>query len=280
MMQRIKVETSWRYKAGIAGIAMILAGAIGLGLWQWHNTRHDSQTLSSANDIAQKLNSYTDTHKTVPADLKTVGVKSVSKDITYKRVSDSRYEFCVSFRTQTGFFGPFGGDYYYADNQSQSALYIDSYHNKGKRCEKVDPLPNANDSSTTPKTAPSVNRITDPQQAANASAKQDSVCQISGFATHYAAKVTAVKTADGQPVVPTVKQALIVTVKPLTDTTIADKSEQNLTISQDSGEIYNIFNSNCTSLSADNLQVGDYVTVFQANSSQYMPNAIADFSRP
>lgn len=131
-----------KYNIGLlvlGGITLILTIIV---LTHGVANRQDAQTERQARDIAGKLNNYVDTKQTVPANLKEAGIKDVPKTISYTKLSNTDYQFCVTYKNGNNVDSlsglPFeslspGSDY------PSGSLIILSTHKKGKNCQTVQP---------------------------------------------------------------------------------------------------------------------------------------------
>ena len=272
-----------RYRVGLGVVALFTLFVVLAVLIMAGGARQDAHTDKAANDASTKLEQYINDKQAVPDNLAQAGVKDVPHSITYKKLSDSSYRFCATYKSasksiassgvldvvsrglspiDTGSYGDTGSD--------TSYLYINPDHKKGANCQKVTPYINA---PVTVNSSSSLSTITEPKQASIASGNQQTVCQISGYATHYSGTIKSVATADGRPIVPTVTQDIVLQVTPSGDSPAGDQTIQLTNIG------FNVFDSSCTALTHGSLAIGDYVSVFLDNSDQYMPGAIVDFSR-
>lgn len=137
------------YKIGLAGIGIfVLALAIYVGT-QAGATKQDTQTYNAASSIADKLNSYIDEQGTIPTSLQTVGVSSVPSAITYTKLSDSSFKFCVTYKTKDDGFGSSSSlvgtiaamesPTFNSSSSTNDTLYISPAHKKGADCQTITP---------------------------------------------------------------------------------------------------------------------------------------------
>lgn len=154
-------STLLRYKIGF-GVLMVFV--LGMGIFtilQANNSRKDAQTVKAARSIADKLNSYTSEHQTAPDSLQAAHITNVPSEITYKKLSNTSYSFCVTYKTKnespsknvpTLLMSPSlsaseNYDSFY--DYDAASLYIDGDHAKGQKCQtvKLSSYYNANDTS-------------------------------------------------------------------------------------------------------------------------------------
>ncbi|HEY8999351.1 MAG TPA: hypothetical protein VIM53_03455 [Candidatus Saccharimonadales bacterium] len=84
------------YKVGLAAIGIFVLSLVVYVATQAGATKQDTQTYNAANSIAQKLNGYIDTQGTIPSSLQVAGATNVPPTVTYVKLSDSSYKFCVT----------------------------------------------------------------------------------------------------------------------------------------------------------------------------------------
>ncbi|HEX8182031.1 MAG TPA: hypothetical protein VF575_00340 [Candidatus Saccharimonadales bacterium] len=143
----------FKYQVGLAALGGLVLIALIIALAQAAGTRSDKLTETKSQEIANKLNDYTGQKNEVPADLATAGVKDVPATITYKKLSDTRYTFCATYKaasdnsftvgiTDVLSGGALSGtgsdtsfDESFASTESEG-LYIYS-HKKGENCQTV-----------------------------------------------------------------------------------------------------------------------------------------------
>ena len=125
---------------------------LGVGIFtilQANNSRKDAQTVKAAQSIADKLNSYTSEHQTAPDSLQAAHITNVPSEISYKKLSDTSYSFCITYKTKNenpsknvpnllmspSLSATENYDSFY--DYDASSLYIDGNHTKGKKCQTV-----------------------------------------------------------------------------------------------------------------------------------------------
>jgi hypothetical protein len=144
-----------RYKIGLLVIGLFTLGLLIWLLVQAGPTRQDVRTDKLANDMADSLNNYTDSNFAIPATLAQAGIHKSSPYISYTKLSDSKYKFCVTYKTTSSDFDPSAavdnvlttgmegaailpGDTIDTSSDFNSDLYIPTSHHKGVNCQTVD----------------------------------------------------------------------------------------------------------------------------------------------
>lgn len=264
------------------GALLAILTLLTLMLYLPHYAVHgDNVRYERAVNAATKLNSFVSDKAKIPADFKEAGISvSDTQNLEYHNVNLASYTFCVTYAHQGvsytdnpgdvslfGIIGGYGDGYSGDDYASTTQLMIPAKHKAGKNCQTITP------SLPAPQRPNGVaSSLATPEQNAKASGLQDSVCSFSKYTTHYYGTIKSVQTADGKPIVPTVKSTLIITV----DAKGTSKTGlQTVTV----GDSFNVFNTVCTAITHESLQVGDVISVFQDNTDRYAPPAIVDFSR-
>lgn len=138
----------FKYEIGLAVIGVFTFVMLVVVLIQAGAARHDNDLYKAADKIATKLNDYNDRHDKVPAVLETAGIDDVPEDISYTKLSKSRYKFCMTYKNDSRGPGPiqaferyyYGEGYdnpYYNDSDESDYLYISATYKKGENCETV-----------------------------------------------------------------------------------------------------------------------------------------------
>jgi hypothetical protein len=134
---------------GVFAFAMFL-----VVVFQGINGRQDVTTAAQASKIADKLNTYTDSHSSVPSSLSDIGFKDVPKTITYDKISSTSYKFCATYRSGVNSFSATSVENGLSQFSSGGTLpsattgisadpsgtvnYLDvSTHHKGNNCQTV-----------------------------------------------------------------------------------------------------------------------------------------------
>jgi hypothetical protein len=151
------------YKIGLAIVGLFTIVVFLFVLLQAGNAKKDADLTKRANEIANKLNEHMYSASDLPNSLEEAGVKDVPSSITYKKISNETYTFCVDYKSKSSGFDPsnalssvvsgyYGGGYNsYSDEQT--SLYILPDHKEGKNCQTVKPYlysVNSTDDSTAP----------------------------------------------------------------------------------------------------------------------------------
>jgi hypothetical protein len=141
-----------KYYLGLGVLAVFTVVLVIVLLAMAGGSRQDAQTYKKANQIADKLNSYTGKNYKAPNSLDAVGVKDVPDTITYTRLSSTSYKFCATYKASQSSASIAESDFTaYRDlytgntfNGSDSAYYgsgigldASTYH-KGENCQTVD----------------------------------------------------------------------------------------------------------------------------------------------
>lgn len=140
-----------KYKIGLAVVGLFTVAITIWALAQAGATKQDNNTYNTANNIANKLNSYTESNDTAPYSLSYAGVNNPPSTITYTRLSDSSYRFCIYYKTASSNFDASSAESdlftsSVSDSNSYSGsldygangyLFIDTSHHKGNNCQVV-----------------------------------------------------------------------------------------------------------------------------------------------
>jgi hypothetical protein len=139
-----------KYKIGLLVLLVLTIGLAGLVIVQAGGTKQDAKTDTAANNIADTLNNYVDTNQIVPTSLSEAGVSTVPSSISYQKLSDSSYKFCITYKSNSSGFDASGavsnvvtgGTIFNTPLQpaDNSTLIIDTTHHKGANCQTVQPL--------------------------------------------------------------------------------------------------------------------------------------------
>ena len=169
------------YKIGLAVIGVFVIVLVVMVVTQANGAKQDTNSFNEATKIANTLNDYIDSNGTVPQSLSDAGVVNIPSSVTYTKVSDSSYRFCVTYNSESSNFnatatetsllssavnGANGStnlnDFSGGTAKASGILIIDPTHHKGKNCQTVSPYSlnsnglSVNDSSslsTSPSTA-------------------------------------------------------------------------------------------------------------------------------
>jgi len=140
-----------KYQIGLGLIGLFGFVLLLLVLVQAGATKADNKTYDQASKVADALNNYLDTSSAIPDSLGAAGVTNIPASVTYQKLSDSSYQFCVDYKTtSSGFdassvetnlitsetgtnFNDYGG------YNANSYLTLDPSHHKGENCQTVKP---------------------------------------------------------------------------------------------------------------------------------------------
>ncbi len=139
-------------------IGLLLLAALTLGLTiftvqKGMAGKQDKQTESKAKEIAEQLNDYVDDNNQIPESLDAAGARDVPATITYTKLSDERYKFCVTYKSASRGYGVGtsevllgalsrgAGDFEidYPDDYEPSYLYLGYGHKEGENCQTIKP---------------------------------------------------------------------------------------------------------------------------------------------
>jgi len=147
--------TLLRYKIGLAVIGLFSLVMVVVVVSQASATKQDTETYHKASAIADKLQAYTDSKGEVPASLAAVDIADVPSTVSYHKLSDSSYRFCVTYKatsssfdattavndTISGYYGTQGSTSEnfsgFNGSGSDNYLYVSSSHHKGANCQTI-----------------------------------------------------------------------------------------------------------------------------------------------
>jgi hypothetical protein len=141
-----------KYKIGLVLIAIFAIGLLVFVLSEASATKQDADTFNTASKIASKLNNYVASKQTIPSSLSAAGISDTPGAVSYKKLSDSKYSFCVTYKTKSTNFSASdveanlltssidsGGDAFSGQSSDNTELFLDGTHNKGQQCQTVKP---------------------------------------------------------------------------------------------------------------------------------------------
>lgn len=144
-----------KYYIGLFILGLITLGLVGYVLTLGIQSRQDVKTEKSAQQAANKLNSYVRDKQKIPESLAEAGVNDVPPSIKYTKISEEKYKFCVTYKADKGYGSSdltsvitnaaasrvYGGDSSFSDTSSYepSTLYLNYTHKKGEDCQTVKP---------------------------------------------------------------------------------------------------------------------------------------------
>ena len=165
----MKSKSLFRYKVGLAVLLILSLIVVVVVLVRAGDVRHDKDALKKSQAIATKLNTYISNNNKIPKDLAEADIKDVPDAVSYQRLSDKKYQFCVNYKTETSLRslspsltstlngamtassssssqiqGLSADDYSSSSTSSRyssqtSTLTVSSYHKKGKDCKTIEP---------------------------------------------------------------------------------------------------------------------------------------------
>jgi len=145
-----------KYQIGLAALGLFTLVIVVVILVQAGATKQDADTTKKANDIATKLEMYISTKQMIPDSLGAVGVSDVPATISYQKLSDTSYRFCLTYKSASSGFdaasavtdvatGSYGQRYSSLGNTTDTEtgdtgyLYIPDTHHKGSNCQTIKP---------------------------------------------------------------------------------------------------------------------------------------------
>lgn len=151
-----------KYYVGFLVIGLVTLGLTFFVVGQANATKQDKKTYEQAQQAASKLNNYVNREQVVPKDLKEAGITDVPSSISYEKVSEEEYEFCVTYKTARSYSsgdisGLLWGSYMnragldfneLGDNNRSASLYLPYSYKKGKNCYNIEPIITEAPSST------------------------------------------------------------------------------------------------------------------------------------
>ena len=139
-----------KYYIGLIVIAVFALGLLVFIVIQASATKHDTQTYKNAQKTADGLNAYIDKKQSIPDSLDDVSITYDSETVSYKKISDEKYKFCVTYEAEgTSVDGTslisnvvYGDSMDYYDDSSSyetESLYLEEAHKKGEDCQTIKP---------------------------------------------------------------------------------------------------------------------------------------------
>lgn len=138
-----------KYQIGLAVIGVFALVMLIIVVVRAGGIKHDNETYEKANKIATKLDSYVTSKGTPPNSLADAGINDVPEEVTYKKLSSTRYEYCVDYSSNgDGYSSTYIANQLFSSSQSSqdygqsssvdsSYLYLSPVHHKGKNCQTV-----------------------------------------------------------------------------------------------------------------------------------------------
>lgn len=140
------------YQIGLAVIGFFTLILVIMLLTQASSVKKDNLTSQKAQEVADKLNAYTENHSSVPSSLDALNVQNVPDTITYTRIDNGSYKFCATYNAASQGFstdgiGALSGtglgslsqpqSSFYDSQYDTSYLYVSSDHKKGDNCQTI-----------------------------------------------------------------------------------------------------------------------------------------------
>jgi len=139
-----------KYKIGLGILSLFAVVLLVIVLTQANATRQDTNAYNQATTIANTLNNYVDNNGVIPLSLSDAGVSNIPTSVSYQKLSDSSYKFCVNYKTTSSGFDTTGVESElvtgstdqsssYSTSNLNTDLYLDSTHHKGENCQSITP---------------------------------------------------------------------------------------------------------------------------------------------
>lgn len=277
-------KTLSKYKIGLLILILFAVALAVLVLVQAGTTKTDTTTNNAASNIADTLNNYVDSNSTIPATLAEAGVKNVPSTISYQKLSDSSYKFCVTYKGSSSGFdasgvasdlvtGSLSSDFGSATDNTE--LNIDSTYHKGVNCQTVQPS-YITPVSSEPCIGAKGTNCTDSGSQTTTLCDYGPV-QTGGCSLH-CSTVTSGVTAGTAPKVVDGTISTVTGSGSSLVLTVADAKNVTYTVSVTSSTSY--YDSSCNSLDATDIQSGDEVRVSypSATNNHVVASEIDDLS--
>jgi type II secretory pathway pseudopilin PulG len=256
------------YKVGLGVIGLFTLGIFIFAVVQGAGAKQDTQTDKAAQKIASKLNDYVDNNQRIPKTLAEADIHENTAHITYTKISDEKYKFCVDYKTASEDYtssvesvvgrGLYGGVSSSSSSPSSSSedqysLYIGTSHKKGQNCQTVAPYIYSASSDS------SDSSLNIGSSSSDASACPDKLYPND---VSFTGAVTNVDYATDA------SQDVTITIKP-----DSGAAEKKFTVKPDAA---NIYDDSCNSIPQTYFLEGDKVTVYQQAGDTAGFDAIVD----
>lgn len=138
----------FKYKIGLAVLGLFTIFMIVWVAVQGNYVKQDQKTFEAATKIAEDLNAYVDDKQAIPSSLAEASIHDVPSAISYSRLSDEQYKFCVTYKADneyssfdlTSTLTEVLRQYYSGENDYEAAeLYISPLYQKGENCQTIKP---------------------------------------------------------------------------------------------------------------------------------------------
>ena len=141
-----------KYKLGFGMVALFGIILVVIVVVQASATKSDNNTYQQASGIADKLNTYTESNNVIPDSLATAGVGDTPSSVNYHKLSNTSYQFCVTYKTTSSGFDASNVETQLLTAEATAVgsssstpadntyLYLDSTHHKGQNCQTISPV--------------------------------------------------------------------------------------------------------------------------------------------
>lgn len=141
----------FKYYIGFAVLGLFTFGLLIFVVIQASAAKSDAQTYKAAQKTAESINKYIDQEQMIPNSLDGAKITYNKETITYKKISDEKYTFCVTYNTNgasvdgTSLIGEvlYGSSTVYDSDETDTyeypEIYLSSIHSKGENCQTVKP---------------------------------------------------------------------------------------------------------------------------------------------
>ncbi len=226
----------FKFQAGLIVVGVFVLTMLVCVILLASGARQDIKTQKAASKAADKLNSYITSKGAIPGSLNAAGIRDMPRTISYHKVSDSSYKFCVTYKSASknlsgdalvnAAISGYSGASSYDSYTSTESLYIPSTHKKGENCQTIKPYlysSSYNSSSDT----------TNPYK----------ICETAYDYWWSFLKVTSVTLPSGN-----------------THATLYTDDSTNRSVELDSK--VKVFDHSCNAITLNDLHAGDYVDVY------------------
>lgn len=148
----MKQKSLTKYKIGFGLLGLFVVILLIVVILQAQATKDDTNTYNQATTISNELNTYISTNNLVPNSLADANISTVPATISYQKLSNDLFKFCVDYKTTSSDFDPtavatglISGSATGSATSTQYQptngviLYIDAEHHKGNNCQTITP---------------------------------------------------------------------------------------------------------------------------------------------
>lgn len=138
------------YRIGLGIIGLVTLISLVFVLTSAGSYKADADTYIKATAVADTLNKYVASNLTVPASLAVAGITDAPSSVSYQKLSDTSYKFCVTYKTKSNSFSAsnvtsdltsaalgMGTSSSAATTSSDTYLFLNYYHDKGQNCQTI-----------------------------------------------------------------------------------------------------------------------------------------------